>query len=499
MDTTITDTTKVVAPIDPQINAGLIGNTNGIIVPPAPEPTNLLAGLASTTQQTADQSTAQEKTAQTDFTSLLKQLEGETTDIISAENQQNLPGLNKELLDLQKVANKQTAEYIAGYAGQEAKRNTRQETTVAQQNLTRQNAIDALLTNSLISAKQGDITFANSLVDRAIKAKYDPLKARIETQKEILRQVEGKASEDRKNALNLQLKQIEKDEQREKTVQNLSLEAAKNGAPSSILSKLAKAKTFEEALVIGGGYMADPLDRSIKAAQLRKLQMENVANDPAQQQAIINSVVNEKDPTKLIANFFKVNPKLKTNQPINDAAAVVSSANELAKTLGAGKIKGYGVFGGGFTPEAFLSQEGISNTAKVKALNLKVQQWASGASLTKQQTKYVKAMIPEANDTDATFRNKVNNLTNYMLSDIKGRATTQGGQFEYVPVELFNAKEESVTPDVKKSVVQAMSSGYQPTEIIQFVEETYPDKAVQIKQARDNGYSEEEIINYLSL
>lgn len=270
MDTTITDTTKVVAPIDPKIDAGLIGNTNGITVPPAPEPTNLLAGLASTTQQTADQSTAQESTAQNDFTNLLKQLEGQTTDIISAENQQNLPGLNKELLDLQKVANKQTAEYIAGYAGQEAKRQTRQETTVAQQNLTRQNAIDALLTNSLISAKQGDITFANSLVDRAIKAKYDPLKARIETQKEILRQVEGKASQDRQTALNLQLKKIEKQEKDEATKESYIIKAGTQNAPADLIKKAREAKTAVDAVSILGEYAGDILDTQLKKAQIAK-------------------------------------------------------------------------------------------------------------------------------------------------------------------------------------------------------------------------------------
>lgn len=343
---------------------------------------------------------------------------------------------------------------------------------------------------------------AQQIVDLKYKPMEDALaikKEQYNLNKDILDRYDKKRSEALNIALRKEERELEDKKQKEKQLQDITVEIAKNGAPASLLSKLAKAKTFEEAIVIGGAYMADPLDRSIKAAQLRKLQNENIQNDPTQQQAILNSVINEKDPTKLISSFFKLNPKMKTNAPINDAAAVVSSANELAKTLGGGKVKGYGVFGGGFLPEALLSQESISNRAKIKALNLKVQQWASGASLTKQQTKYVMAMIPERNDRDDTFRNKVNNLTNYMLSDIKGRATTQGGQFEYVPVDMFGNPETSVAPDVKKSVVQAVSAGYAPVEIIQFVEESYPDKATQIQQARDNGYSDDEIIQYLSL
>lgn len=267
MDTTID--IKNITPIEPQIAAGTIGAVSPIKVPQAPEPTNLLAGLTSTMQATADQSTQKEQTAQTDFTSLLQQLEGKASEQAMLEQQQGIPVLDKELLELQKIAQKQTAEYLAGFTQQEAKRQTRQETTVAQQNLTRQNAVDALLTNSLISAKQGDITFANSLVDRAINAKYEPIKQRIETQKEILRQIENKASEDRQKTLNLQLKRIEKEEENEKAKNNLIIEAAPF-APANLIAQAQQAKTPLEAAQILGKYGGDYLGNKLKQVQIEK-------------------------------------------------------------------------------------------------------------------------------------------------------------------------------------------------------------------------------------
>lgn len=444
--------------------------------------------------------------AQQDLLNISKQLEGKTAEQITLENQAGIPQVNQELLGLQNEAQRLSTEYLNAIRQREAQGGVAAVVGADQKRIQAQASSDIGLLNAQIQAKSGQLQMAQNTVDRAIAIKYEPLLQSLETKKmfyemnkDNLSRADKALLEAKDKQWTLQKTQIEKQMENEKAIQNLAITASGNGAPASVLSKIAKAKSFAEAISIGGAYMSDPLDRSIKSAQLRKLQLENVANDPEKQQAIVNSVVNEKDPTKLISSFFKVNPKMKTNPAINDAAAVVSSANEMAKTLGSGKVKGYGFLGGGFLPEAFSSQESISNRSKIKALNLKVQQWASGASLTKQQTKYVMGMIPERNDTDATFRNKVNNLTNYMLSDIKGRATTQGGQFEYVPVNLFGSKDSSVMPDVKKSVVQAVSSGYKPSEVVEYVNTNFPEQSVQIQQARNAGYSDDEIIQYLSL
>lgn len=493
------------------VKAGNISTVTPVAVPQAPLSNVDNFATSFNNQVTEAQggvNTAQNEvsSAQQDLLNISKQLEGKTAEQIALENQAGIPQVNQELLGLQNEAQRLTTEYLNAIKQREAQGGVAAVVGADQKRIQAQASSDIGLLNAQIQAKSGQLQMAQNTVDRAIAIKYEPLLQSLETKKmfyemnkDNLSRADKALLEAKDKQWTLQKTQIEKQMEDEKAIQNLAITASGNGAPANVLNKLAKAKTFADAISIGGAYMADPLDRSIKAAQLRKLQIENNANDPEKQQAIINSVVNEKDPTKLISTFFKVNPKMKTNPAINDAAAVVSSANELAKTLGGGKVKGYGFFGGGFLPEALSSQESVSNRSKIKALNLKVQQWASGASLTKQQTKYVMGMIPEGNDTDATFRNKVNNLTNYMLSDIKGRATTQGGQFEYVPVDLFGAKDVSVTPDVKKSVVQAVSLGYKSSEVVEYVNQNFPEQSAQIQQAREAGYSDDEIIQYLSL
>ena len=126
---------------------------------------------------------------------------------------------------------------------------------------------------------------------------------------------------------------MDRQQENEKQIQNIALEVARMGnAPANILSQIGKAKSFSEAISIGGKYMYDPLEKSIKNAQLRKLNSEIAKSDSSYKEAVVSSVVNEKDPTKLISEFFKANPKLKTNPAINDAGAVVSSVAELAKS-----------------------------------------------------------------------------------------------------------------------------------------------------------------------
>lgn len=370
-----------------------------------------------------------------------------------------------------------------------------------QAQISKEAAIQALPLQALLANAQGNKELAQQHLDTLFKIRMDDATAQFNYKSSVLDAAMQVASRDEQR----QYDAIQKADDRKYSEQKSFLETQNDilskalayGAPNSVISAISNATDTLSAIKAGGKYMVDPLDRSYKAAQLAKLQIENNANDPAKQAAILNSVVNEKDPTKLISNFFSVNPKIKSNQDINNAAAVVSSINDLSTRLGGGKIKGYGVLGGGFLPEFLKSQEGITNKAQISAVEGKLQQWLSGAALSKAQEKLVNKMIPEKNDTDATVRTKLNNLTNYMLGDIKGRATAQGAQFEYVPVNLFNDK--SVVADVKTSTVQAVAAGYKPSEVIDYVSNNYPEKASQIKQARDNGYSDDEIIQYLSL
>jgi len=77
----------------------------------------------------------------------------------------------------------------------------------------------------------------------------------------------------------------------------------------------------------------------------------------------------------------------------------------------------------------------------INAINLKVQQWASGASLTKQQTEQVAKMTPAKDDSDRIFRTKINNLTNFMLEQVGSTVQSEGISFTPEKVNLFETGE----------------------------------------------------------
>lgn len=87
--------------------------------------------------------------------------------------------------------------------------------------------------------------------------------------------------------------------------------------------------------------------------------------------------------------------------------------------------------------EAFRSNAGIQNLNYINGINLKVQQWASGASLTTQQTKQVEKMVPQPDDTDANVQQKLSNLVNFMQQQIKSTLATNGVVYTPTTVDLF--------------------------------------------------------------
>lgn len=279
-------------------------------------------------------------------------------------------------------------------------------------------------------------------------------------------------------------------------IETLKIEARKNGAPDSIINAMKDATTLNEALLAIGEYAADPLDRTYKRLQIQKLRG---GLDEASSSAIVESLDYVNKPTELLSSFFKKNPQLKSNQDLSNASAVIATAQQFATANNDGNFRGLGFLAKGVFTRGEKKDEKVENRAFISGLNLKTQQWASGASLTKEQEKAVMKLVPDKNDSDNKVQRKLNALTNYMLSDVQGRVATQGGSFEYVPVSFFSKDNSAPEVSIGKSVTTAMASGYSSTDIIAQVEQSSPDLANMIQQARDAGYSEEDILAELAL
>lgn len=145
----------------------------------------------------------------------------------------------------------------------------------------RNNAIKALSVNSLLEAARGNLSTAQDMVDRAVKAKYEPLKAEIDARRanydmilnspeatvaEKNRAVQQKAAEDARE------KALAKTEENDKATFTIATTAAKYGADTMTLNRIQSARTPQEALSIAGAYLQDPKAQY----ELEEMKLNNV-------------------------------------------------------------------------------------------------------------------------------------------------------------------------------------------------------------------------------
>ena len=123
----------------------------------------------------------------------------------------------------------------------------------------RENAVSALGINSLVAAAEGKLATAQNFADRAVAAKFDPIKAQIDVAVKnldlIIKSPEYTNAEKRQaqaqlDAQNKKLRDINKEIAEETAIRTVALEAAKNGADTRTLQRVAGAKTQVEALQI---------------------------------------------------------------------------------------------------------------------------------------------------------------------------------------------------------------------------------------------------------
>lgn len=326
--------------IEPTVSASVIG-TQPLRIPPVQTPAltaadGTLKGLASSLASAAEASTKIEDTSLSDVQNLQNQLGGQTVDQQSAEANVGLPTLNKELSDLNALQSQQLGGYLNSYNKlNQGGTGTVGGVSAAETALQRSHAIDTLLTNSLIQAKQGNITAATDSVNKAIAAKYEPIKQRLETAKFILDQVKSKASEDRKNAISAQLKIAEKNEQNEKDSQTLIINALTQEAPSDLVKKAReiaqKGGSAADVANALGVYAGDKLGRDVKLSALLtdKVQRDNIYSQIKERNETQNGGLPDKVISKITAT-----PEYKTINGILPAIKALKDYKDSVEKYG---------------------------------------------------------------------------------------------------------------------------------------------------------------------
>lgn len=259
---------KNIEPIKPTVNAGDIGNVKPIVVPSQPTEDSLpnsINGLLEQMNKDAalksEQSNKDADKVFSDTTALMRMLEGQQAEQTQLEQEKGIPEINKQISDLKALQTQQLGQYLGGVNTITGKNISKEAQSVGQTAIQRKYGIDSLLTSSLVQAKQGNLTYAQTLVKNAISAKYEPIKARLQTQQFILGQLNTKVARDEADKKALQLKQLDKQMEDEKGVQGIALEIAKNGGNPSIVKD---SKNVMEAINKAGSMLSTPTTELVK-------------------------------------------------------------------------------------------------------------------------------------------------------------------------------------------------------------------------------------------
>lgn len=131
-------------------------------------------------------------------------------------------------------------------------------------------------------AVQGRYDSAKEIADRAVSAMLEKqtndlaiLKFNYEENKDLFTKAEQRAFEsaqtDRENKL-------AQERENKTAIYDLGIQASADGAPSSVIERMMKAKTREDALAIGGSYIG-ALDREAKLASIRSSNASAALNE----------------------------------------------------------------------------------------------------------------------------------------------------------------------------------------------------------------------------
>ncbi len=228
------------------------------------------------------------------------------------------------------------------------------------------------------------ISQANRKVDVMLerqKAVNDALRLDYEDNKDLFTQAEQRQFEtmqsDRERGLDAEEAEL-------KAVNELALNAQRNGAPTSLVQQALGANTQAEALALVGGYV-DRLDRQIQQAQLTKLNQD------------IASARNEIVATTGI-----------TPEQAERKIEVVTLANELAKSDATGKKSAVGASLAKFLPFGqSLGLQGNRTAFESKVNTLK-------SNLTLDNLKLLKGAM---SDKDLLFLNSIGSSLDVNMSE----------------------------------------------------------------------------------
>lgn len=390
------------------------------------------------------------------ITETMKALSGQEAFTQELQKQAGVPETQAKLREIQTSSNLLGSKLAATTLNQElqaigtAEEGSFLDSRIARAN--RETAIQQLQLASQGALLQGNLETAQAFIDQAVKAKYEPMKAELDIKKYNLDRLDKRVLEPAQQAklkaqervIDTQLKEVA---QQEELVGMLN----KNQAPKSIIDKALKANSLKELYEIPGiqSYFMSPADKL--DMQLKGLQIKKIRNEMTGQETTITPKVLPNGKLDVVSEVQQVISSAGKDVPSSGAViGVLDSLQKLALANTEGRFIGAAPIRTGLrTGDA--RAERITNQSAINAINLKVQQWASGASLTKEQEKQVKRLTPDKNDTDFKIKEKVNSLTEFMQGQVRSELATKGIAYEPTKVDYFAENKPASSLQVDES------------------------------------------------
>lgn len=229
-----------------------------------------------------------------------------------------------------------------------------------------------------------------------------------------------------------------------KALADTKLEALKNAneqnAPVSVMQAIQSSTTPEQVIISAGAYGGDALRKvqiakgyaditEINAKALKEGNLKNFKTP-----SIVNPLTGKLDPTGQLASVIN-STGIKDNTNLQNILGVVTATQGLAENNTEGNFPG--IRFGSLSRGMFADQKAQSNISDIEAINLKVQQWASGAALTEAQTKQVAKITPKLGDTDKQIKNKINALADFMQGQARSIIASQGINYQPEKIDYF--------------------------------------------------------------
>lgn len=401
---------------------GTIMGANASVVNPA---MGVTAGQNGMLEYTAPQ-TGTGTTAENTFQQYLNSIQGLQNEAPSAEGMYNklykesgLRDIDKQISNLTSQINNITAKAQAESLGLEGQGRGITESIIGgqQAQISREAAIQALPLQALLANAQGNKELAQSHLDTRFKLQMEDAQNRFEYKTKLIDAVYSFADKQEQR----RLEDIRRKEDQDFDLKKMNLQ----------FDYSRRLKALDS--VTSGGFGSNGVVSQIAA---NNPQLQGLSKDQ-QNKAVLTSLLQN----KLIGQG--------TRTSVGAVLGVVNAAQDLAAQRVTGEFKGISPLNrlldakipfikiGLPFRETAKSQEAVQNRQYLDAINLNVQTWASGASLTKDQIDQVNRFTPTANDTDAKVQTKINGLVDFMLTQSASKLQSEGINFVPEKVDLF--------------------------------------------------------------